>query len=284
MNTSPFISVIIPTYHRNDLLAKCLDFLAPGVQTLPADQYEVIVTDDGSQTTAEEMIKQHYPWVKWVAGPRRGPAANRNNGAKFAQGEWLVFTDDDCLPKKEWLESFALSITSDIYVYEGKTTCEIATKSPLEHSPINLTGGYLWSCNMMIQKNIFLEKLKGFDENFPYPQLEDVDLRERIKLLNYSYIIFVQDAVIDHPPKQVPWGRSLAKLHESHIYYWHKIGIQENLSKKLIISIINFRIRAIVKYPFSLESIKAIISLIIELIYTLKNLQTWNKKYKIIDY
>ncbi|MEH2028136.1 MAG: glycosyltransferase [Nostoc sp.] len=283
MNQPPLFSVIIPTYHRNDLLTKCLNCLAPGVQTLPTEQYEVIVTDDGSQTTAEEMIRQQYPWVKWVAGPRKGPAANRNNGAKFAQGEWLAFTDDDCLPKKEWLESFALSITSDIYVYEGKTTCEIATKSPLEHSPINLTGGYLWSCNMMIQKKILLEKLKGFDENFPYPQLEDVDLRERIKLFNYSYIIFVQDAVIDHPPKQVPWGRSLAKLHESHIYYWHKIGIQENLSKKLIISIINFRIRAIVKYPFSLESIKATISLIIELIYTLKNLQTWNKKYKIID-
>ncbi|MFM6224388.1 MAG: glycosyltransferase family 2 protein, partial [Dolichospermum sp.] len=73
-------SVIIPTYHRNDLLAKCLDCLAPGMQTLPADQYEVIVSDDGYQSTAQEMIEQNYPWVKWVAGPGKGPAANRNNG------------------------------------------------------------------------------------------------------------------------------------------------------------------------------------------------------------
>jgi len=39
------ISVIIPTCHRNDLLAKCLDCLAPGVQTLPPEQYKVIVTE-----------------------------------------------------------------------------------------------------------------------------------------------------------------------------------------------------------------------------------------------
>ncbi|MHC5729635.1 MAG: glycosyltransferase family 2 protein, partial [Nostoc sp.] len=73
VNNNHLFSVIIPTYHRNDLLAKCLDCLAPGVQTLSAEQYEVIVTDDGSQTTAEEMIRQQYPWAKWVAGPRKGP-------------------------------------------------------------------------------------------------------------------------------------------------------------------------------------------------------------------
>ena len=58
------VSVIVPTCHRNDVLAKCLDCLAPGVQTLPSDQYEVIVTDDGSQDTAEQMIHQRYPLGK----------------------------------------------------------------------------------------------------------------------------------------------------------------------------------------------------------------------------
>jgi glycosyltransferase involved in cell wall biosynthesis len=103
----PYFSVIIPTYHRNDLLAKCLDCLADGIQTLPFEQYKVIVTDDGSETTAEEMIRECYPWVQWVAGPHKGPAANRNNGAKYAKGKWLAFTDDDCLPDPQWLETYA---------------------------------------------------------------------------------------------------------------------------------------------------------------------------------
>ena len=91
------ISVIIPTCHRNASLAKCLDCLAPGTQTLPPEQYEVIVTDDGSRSTAQQMVQENYPWVLWIAGPCRGPAANRNNGAEAAQGQWLAFTDDDCL-------------------------------------------------------------------------------------------------------------------------------------------------------------------------------------------
>jgi glycosyltransferase involved in cell wall biosynthesis len=135
MNLISLFSVIIPTYHRNDSLAKCLDCLKPGVQTLPVEQYEVIVTDDGFETTAEEMIKNHYPWAKWVAGKGKGPATNRNNGAKYAQGEWLVFTDDDCLPSEEWLSAFSSAIVSHIFVYEGKTTCKTGIHSPLEHSP-----------------------------------------------------------------------------------------------------------------------------------------------------
>ena len=43
------LSVVIPTCDRHAELAACLERLAPGVQTLVADTYEVIVTDDGKQ-------------------------------------------------------------------------------------------------------------------------------------------------------------------------------------------------------------------------------------------
>ena len=115
----PIISVIIPTYHRNELLRKCLDCLKPGAQTLPAEQYEVIVTDDGSKTTAEEMIRDDYPWIKWVAAPRQGPAANRNNGAKYAQSEWFAFTDDVGLPESDWLSAFGASTKGSALALEG---------------------------------------------------------------------------------------------------------------------------------------------------------------------
>src|SRR5258708_21085247 len=41
-------SVVVPTRDRNDLLALCLGRLAPDAQTTPAEQYEVIVTDDSA--------------------------------------------------------------------------------------------------------------------------------------------------------------------------------------------------------------------------------------------
>ena len=69
-------SVVIPTYRRNDLLARCLDALAPGVQTLPADRYEVVVTDDDSEgKNPQAMLAERYPWARWTHVPRRGPAA-----------------------------------------------------------------------------------------------------------------------------------------------------------------------------------------------------------------
>ena len=51
----------------------------------------------------ERFLAQQYPWVSWGRGPRRGPAANRNAGALRARGEWLAFTDDDCVPDPNWL-------------------------------------------------------------------------------------------------------------------------------------------------------------------------------------
>lgn len=261
-------SVIIPTYHRNDLLAKCLDCLKPGVQTLAADQYEVIVTDDGRTTTAESMIREHYPWVRWVAGPQKGPAANRNNGARAAQGEWLVFTDDDCLPDAQWLEAYAQAIIPGMLVYEGKTTCEVGIYSPLEQAPVNLTGGYLWSCNMIIYRNLF-QHLNGFDENFPYPHMEDVELRDRLNDIQQTFL-FVDRAIVDHPPKQMPFGIQIAKLHESSFYYYQKRQIvmtKRRFFKQLIIA----RLKNILAYPFSIGSLKALLSLVIELRHTLLN-------------
>jgi glycosyltransferase involved in cell wall biosynthesis len=270
-------SVIIPTYHRNDLLAKCLDCIAPGVQSLEKNQYEVIVTDDGQNTTAEQMIHDRYPWVKWVAGASKGPATNRNNGASYAQGEWLVFTDDDCLPDAQWLEAYAGAIANDVYVYEGKTTCEAGLKSPLEHAPINLTGGYLWSCNMMIKSQLF-QSLGGFNENFPYPHMEDVDFRERIQKSITSFQ-FISSAVVDHPPRKLPWGDKLAASQESTFMYWRKVENKKNIFLELIYVIMRFRLRSIISHSISLDTFKALLSLTIELVYVSINMHIWNKKY-----
>jgi GT2 family glycosyltransferase len=211
--------VIIPTYHRNDLLAKCLDCLAPGVQTLPPEQYEVIITDDGSQTTAEEIIRDRYPWVKWVAGPRKGPAANRNNGARYAQGEWLVFTDDDCLPDPQWIEAYAKAIVSkpSCFVFEGRTYVDRPRKSLAEISPINESGGYLWSCNFAIQRQLF-ESLAGFDEQFPYAAMEDVDLSRRLTKRGYKFS-FIPTASVCHPWRPKGGRKKIRQHQESTLIY-----------------------------------------------------------------
>src|SRR5260370_5877800 len=119
-----FFSVIVPTCHRNDDLGRCLEALkigqrptggpaADGADSIIGKerfQYEVIVTDDGTLTTAEALIREGFPWAKWFEGPHRGPAANRNYGASQAKGDWLLFIDDDCIPGTGWLEAYALTV------------------------------------------------------------------------------------------------------------------------------------------------------------------------------
>jgi GT2 family glycosyltransferase len=217
------ISVIIPTCNRVELLAKCLECLSPLNQGTSLD-YEIIVTDDSYANNAQELIKQNFPWVKWIVGPKKGPAANRNNGAKEANGEWLLFIDDDCLPNKYILKEYTNAINSneDILVFEGSTSADRPQSSFGEESPINETGGYLWSCNFMIEKCLFHDSLRGFDEQFPYAAMEDVDLAYRLQKANISSH-FVKSASVIHPWRnQKNLYRIMLNRFKSTLYFLNK--------------------------------------------------------------
>jgi len=226
------ISVIIPTCQRNDLLAQCLDQLAPEKQTgmhlsgpndpepaqAPAGKYEVIVSDDSLRPTAESMIRDRYPWAKWVSGPRRGPAANRNHGARHATGEWLMFLDDDCLPDSGLLAACAVEAASPATrVIEGRIYAERPQQSLAEIAPLNESGGCLWSCNFAIRRDLF-DSMGGFDERFPYAAMEDVDFRLRLKQAGEK-IHFVPGVSVCHPWRRWDSRNEFKKYEESLSIY-----------------------------------------------------------------
>jgi glycosyltransferase involved in cell wall biosynthesis len=282
MHSKPLISVIIPTYHRNDLLALCLEALSPTNQNLDIQLYEVIVSDDGKQgANARELVLDKFPWVKWLEGPHKGPASNRNNGAKSALGEWLVFIDDDCIPEKNIVGAYKFAFTNfpDIQVFEGKTICKIGVRNPMETSPINEKGGCLWSCNFAIQKNIFFE-IGAFNINFPHPNMEDVEFRERLIHLKIAFK-FIDNAIVDHPPRAIKFGKELAMMHESSYYYWKILKKKSNFEYSLLKEIFRTRIRVMINHPFSKFTFIALQSFIIELFYTIYFLPFWRKKYQI---
>lgn len=274
-----FISVIIPTCHRNDLLSKCLDCFAPYVQTLDATEYEVVVSDDGVKSTAEAMIREKYPWVKWVAGPRKGPAANRNNGVNQARGQWIAFTDDDCLPTPQWLAAFAAQLESGAPVLEGKTTTE-PSKGLFHIAPENLNGGFLWSCNLMIQKNLFNE-IQGFDERLPYPNLEDVDLRLRLEAAGH-HAHWVADAVVFHPLRALRSISIQVLMHESDWYMSRKHGMPLSCFQMQPYLFWKSQLRQIVKNARDpLEALRFFLTRsCVEAYLLLIYAPRWNRKYK----
>ena len=205
------ISVIIPTYNRDDLLTKCLELIAPGIQTLDISNYEVIVTDDSTNDITKGIIFEKYPWVKWVKGPQKGPASNRNNGAGIALGNWLVFTDDDCLPKEDWLNKYfrAIQDNPNTEAFEGAifptNPYELASKD-LVACPVNTTGGNFWSANIMVSTNLYF-LVKGFDEDYFLAAQEDQQFK--IDVEKQTAIVFLKNCIVFHPIKKLSLSKEI---------------------------------------------------------------------------
>jgi len=214
------VSIIIPTCNRNDLLSNCLDllhdeFFATGMSC------EVVVTDDSQTNVAQPLILEQYTWVTWANGPKHGPAANRNYGAKLAKGEWLIFLDDDCLPQRGWLDAYikVIATPSATLVYEGFTNADRPKQRFDEEAPINTTGDKLWSCNFAINKEFF-NSINGFDETFPYAAMEDIDFYVRVK--NVTPIEFVKEAFVIHPWRRIKPFSTFKKHIRSHRHFAKK--------------------------------------------------------------
>ena len=92
------LSVVIPTCQRRECLRQVLR--ACSQQSLPSNQYEVIVSIDGSTDATEVMLAQlrtPYP-LRWKSMQHAGAAAARNQGAALAEGIVVLFIDDDIVP------------------------------------------------------------------------------------------------------------------------------------------------------------------------------------------
>jgi GT2 family glycosyltransferase len=98
----PQLSTIIAVHNDAPGLARTLAGLA--AQTLPADQFEVIVVDDAS-TDETPAVAASYNGVRLVKlTSRRGPYVARNRGLAEARGRFIAITDADCRPDARWLE------------------------------------------------------------------------------------------------------------------------------------------------------------------------------------
>jgi len=92
---------------RMERLADCLRSCSR--LDYPPERFEVIVVDDGGVESLAEVIEQVRGAMKvtLLRQENAGPATARNTGARAANGEFLVFTDDDCAPAQDWLKMLA---------------------------------------------------------------------------------------------------------------------------------------------------------------------------------
>jgi len=142
LDNAPFVSIIIPTHDRPDLLTMCLDSLL----SLHYPRYEIIVVDNAPATNATveliEKYSQRTSQVSYVREDRQGPSWARNRGITIARGEILAFTDDDVVVDTYWLAELVRGFARDTDV-----ACVTGLVLPMElDTPAQFlfeaTGGY----------------------------------------------------------------------------------------------------------------------------------------------
>jgi glycosyltransferase involved in cell wall biosynthesis len=198
-------SVVVPTYRRAAALKETLAALA--ALDYPADRFEVIVVDDGGDEASARVVddvRAAQPTFRYVAQPNQGPASARNHGARVAEGEVLVFCDDDAIvePEHLWLHLATRERHRDALV-SGVSSFWPPALERLERSPfgryrIALELEYeadadgaplgdgcaevalLSARNLAVGRERFFE-LGAFDEAFTFAGAEDQDLSLRAR-------------------------------------------------------------------------------------------------------
>lgn len=232
----PPLSVVIPTFQRNDTLAVLLESLAPGAQTLPTNEYEVIVSDAGVNSTAETMLRERFSWAHRIAAPGAPPGANRNTGARQAHGEWLVFIDDDCRIGPEFLAGYLdRARRGDCEVIEGRITCREKVNSPFRRQPERLRAGLFFTGTLAVRRDVFFS-VGPFDEDLHVA--EDMEFGHRLTAAG-ARAVFCAEASADHPSQPATWRHLLAMVFDRRWFalYRCKTGTGTPLEAPALVAI-----------------------------------------------
>ncbi len=222
-NHPPYFSVIIPTYNRPKQLEECLHAIQQTVY--PRAHFEVLVVDDGSREPLEEIVAvfRDRMNITLIKQNHAGPSAARNRGAKEAQGQYLIFTDDDCLPQADWMEKLEQRFkqTKDCII-GGRTINYLKHNPYASASQLIIDAVYAYynrdayqavffaSNNLALPRSLFFRS-GGFDERFT--AAEDRELCDRWRSQQLR-MVYAPEAVIYHAHPL-----NLRRLWKQHFVY-----------------------------------------------------------------
>jgi len=233
-----FISVIVRTYgDRLNYLKEAITSI--GNQTYP--NIEIVVVEDGTRNAEKYVNNLRLANVKSViykSIEKAGRCKAGNTGLSSANGEYLIFLDDDDLFYPEHLEvlSGELEMNPDIYA-SYSNAFEIPTKvismDPLDYIEIDhyvlykqeFSRPLLWHHNYIpIQSILFKRELYdnygGFDEELD--NLEDWNLWTRYSLIHdFKYIPKTTSIY------RVPADRKILQARQSNLDVYYKQAVEK---------------------------------------------------------
>ena len=217
------VSIIIPHWNGIDILSECLSSLF----NTKHDSYEIIVVDNASTDGSQSWIKNTYPQIKLIENDKNyGYAGGCNVGALKAEGDYLVFLNNDTIQDPDWLQHLENFMEKDkviaavqpkilnyfnksIFDYAGGSGgymdkfCfpyargRIFSKQERDIGQYNDSKQCFWSSGtaFMVRKKLFF-KAGEFDKYF-FSHMEEIDLCWRLQAMGFQ--IWVEpNAVVYH--------------------------------------------------------------------------------------
>lgn len=198
-------SVVIPVYEHWHLVPGLLERLDR--QTFSQQGFEVILVDNASRNFSPPPDLPDNVHVVRCDIP--GSYAARNDGARRARGEWLAFTDADCLPASTWLAELneaAARLGKDTLIAGPVEIVAISARPgafeiydmvkgiPQERY---VSRGYAATANLALSKTLF-DRLGGFDgSRFSGG---DAEFCRRAGAAGYP-VVLASDAHVEHPAR-----------------------------------------------------------------------------------
>jgi GT2 family glycosyltransferase/glycosyltransferase involved in cell wall biosynthesis len=217
-NHLPLISIIILCYNKSEMTKKCLKSL---FENTDYPNYEVIVLDNASVDDTPELLISYGKKIKFIRAEKNLGFVDGNNFATdYANGDFLVFLNNDTEPQKGWLKT--LFSTFEYYKDAGAA----GSKLIYPDGKLQEAGGVIFNdatgwnygrgddpndskysyckevdyCSgaaLMIRKNLF-EEIGRFDNRFAPAYYEDTDLCFSVRKFGYKVYFNPFSKVIHH--------------------------------------------------------------------------------------
>lgn len=178
----PKISIIIPTYNREDYIADTIQ----SVLEQTYKDFEVIVVDDGSTDNTKSKLEKFGSKIKLIEQKNSERAIARNNGVKQSSGEYIAFVDSDDIWVKNKLEKqieilennkdIILTYSSCLRINQNGSKIKPAERQKQGYSGLLfeklLIRNFITSPTPLLRRKNF-EQIEGFKSKYiPYEDWE----------------------------------------------------------------------------------------------------------------
>jgi glycosyltransferase involved in cell wall biosynthesis len=226
-----FVSIIIPTYNEE----KNLENTLKAIRNQDYKKYEIIVSDSKSKDKTRIIAKKYH--AKVVVDGRKGIAAGRNFGAKFAKGDILLFLDADTVMMMNTVNEIVQSFSRTKAV---GVTCPIIPLKPtvrnlavylffnkFSETSIKSKHPYVAGICVAYRKKQFFS-IGGFDEKLA--AAEDLDMSRRISKL--GKIIYNNNTFVLTSPRRIErWGHLRSTQKYSRLFLKYLIGMKISMKE-----------------------------------------------------